>query len=271
MRNIVFVAVAIALALPLMQAEAKEPRVPTGRPPAGNVMVALLGSGVDYRHDRLHKRLARDGEGDLIAWDFADNDNRPFATGPGTADAVLLADNAPAAPLVVVKEKPGDPKALGHMISFALRTPARIIVWPDADPSRPDWPILAEAVGRFRDRLFVVPGPSRRMLPTAENLLVVSGEPAAKALPRPDLPDVEIAWFMPPAKALSGWTVRAPNAASRDAALLIAALAARYAVRNRSLKVADIKRAILGIKSQVPGRAGVLSQFDVTNAARLPF
>jgi hypothetical protein len=43
------------------------------------------------------------------------------------------------------------------MMSFVAKTPARIIVWLNADPARADWPIMMEAVGHFQDRLFLLP------------------------------------------------------------------------------------------------------------------
>jgi len=143
---------------------AKEPDVPPGAGTSGGVMVALLGRGIDYRLPELKGRLARDGEGDLIAWDFSDNDTKPFAEGPlsGTDLAVAIASLSADVRLVVVKEASGDPQALGRMMSFAAQTPARIVVWTDADPARPDWPILREAIGRFSDLLFVLPVVSQR-------------------------------------------------------------------------------------------------------------
>ena len=140
---------------------ATEHKVPAARPPAG-IAIALLGPGVDYRAPELIGRLARDGEGELIAQDFADGDLRPFeATGTvGTERARVLAGRAPGVRLVIIKEKPRDPQAFGHMMSFVARTPARVVVWPDADPERPDWPILLEAVRRFPGHLFLFPRPA---------------------------------------------------------------------------------------------------------------
>jgi hypothetical protein len=147
MRRLACALALLPLIASLSVAGATEPRVPPAPAPVG-VAIALLGPGVDYRAPELVGRLARDGEGDLIAWDFIDADIRPFETGgvTGTERAKALAASAPAACLVIVKEKPGDPQAFGHMMTFVARTPARIIVWPDAAPARPDWPILLEAV-----------------------------------------------------------------------------------------------------------------------------
>jgi hypothetical protein len=153
------IAVLVALLTAAGPLSAAEPRVPAAPAPDG-VAVAVLGPGVDYRVPLVRDRFARDGEGDLIGWDFADGDNRPFEqarAGRGTPYAVALLNANPAATLVIVREKPGDPQAFGHMMSFVVKTPARIVVWPDARPVRPDWPILVEAVNRFRHHLFIVP------------------------------------------------------------------------------------------------------------------
>jgi len=142
--------------------QASEPKVPPGLDPGG-VAIALLGDGVDYTKPELAKRLARDGEGDLIAWDFVDNDIRPYAkTGQSTADAEYLIAASAGVSLVIVKEPAGgNPAAIGHMSTFVVRTPARIVAWPDGRPERVDWPVLFQAAQRFKDRLFVVPGPAR--------------------------------------------------------------------------------------------------------------
>ena len=138
------------LALAGAPSRAAEPKVPPAPAPDG-VAVAILGPGVDYRAPSLVRRLARDGEGDLISWDFADADNRPFEAPPadaGTRFAQDLAAAAAGATLVIVRERPGDPQAFGHMMSFVAKTPARIVVWPSAAPDRPDWAILLEAAGQ---------------------------------------------------------------------------------------------------------------------------
>ena len=56
------------------QKPADKPRVPPGVDPGG-VAVAIIGSGINYTRSRDRgKRLARDGEGEIIGWDFVDND-----------------------------------------------------------------------------------------------------------------------------------------------------------------------------------------------------
>ena len=161
MKLIVLAAFSLLLALSSGPAKASEPKVPPGLDPGG-IAIALLGDGIDYTKPAIAKRLARDGEGDLIAWDFADNDIRPYAqAGKTTADAEYIIATTDAISLIVVKEPASKAAAIGQMATFVVRTPARVIAWPDGRPDRLDWPVLFQAALRFKDRLFVVPGPVR--------------------------------------------------------------------------------------------------------------
>ena len=177
---------ALALALTIAVAAGaranSEPAVPAGLDPGG-IAIALLGSGVDYTRAEIAGALARDGEGDPIAWDFTDNDIMPYAaTGPGTADAAYFAGAGASIRLVIVKEPAANPAAIGHMAAFTIRTPARILVWPDGAPNRPDWPVLFQAAQRFADRLFIVPAPgagqSGKAKPT-DNIVFTTGPDSA--------------------------------------------------------------------------------------------
>ncbi|MGI9477115.1 MAG: hypothetical protein ACR2PI_10455 [Hyphomicrobiaceae bacterium] len=233
-----------AIAALTWQAAAKEPPVPPGLSPVGGVAVALLGPGVDYRRAELRRRFARDGEGVLIAWDFTDDDPAPFAeAGPGTAAAMTLAALAPAAQLVIVKQRKGDPQAFGHMMTFVARTPTRIVVWLEADPKRPDWPILAEATKRFGDRLFVLPAgdggkdldrsAAYQGLRGAGNVVIVASDAAAA---NRGVATVDV--------MVSGGA-GGLGLASGDAALIIAAVAARALAIEPARSMAALKQAIV--------------------------
>ena len=155
-------------------AQADEPPIPPGLDPGG-IAVALLGTGVDYTQPELAAKLARDGEGDLIAWDFTDNDTRPYAAdGASNTYALALLGASDRIRLIVVKQKPGDPVAIGRMAAFAAQTPARIIYCPDA-MQREDWPVFKQAVALFKDRMFVVVqhGEKQPELAVFPNLIVV--------------------------------------------------------------------------------------------------
>ncbi|MFY0614114.1 MAG: hypothetical protein JXQ99_21475 [Hyphomicrobiaceae bacterium] len=218
--------------------------MPPGLSPPGGVAVALLGPGIDYRLPELKHRLARDGEGVLISWDFSDGDPAPFAeTGPGTEAAITLATLAPAAQLVIVKERLGDPQAFGHMMAFVSRTPTRIVVWQAADTNRPDWPILVEAIRRFGDRLFVIPaGDGSKELDKsavykgvlgAGNAIVVTGDAETANRGRATV-DVTV----------SGGSGGVPLA-SGDAALIVAAAAARALAVEPARGMAQLKQIIV--------------------------
>lgn len=222
---------------------AAEPRVPPGLSSPTGVAIALLGPGVDYRVPEVARSLSRDGEGDLIGWDFTDNDIKPFAeAGPGTAAAIALAGLAPQSQLVIIKEQPGDPQALGHMMTFAARTPTRIVVWLDADPNRADWSILANAVRSFGDRLFVIPAgdgardldvsPAYKDIRGAANIIIVTSD-ASNANRGKSTVDMTIAG--------SGGAL---PFTSRDATLVVAALAARALSKEARRSMADLKHLI---------------------------
>ena len=59
-----------------------EPAMPAGKDPGG-VAVAIIDSGVNYTLKQITPRLARDPQGNLIGYDFHDNDHCPFDVVPG--------------------------------------------------------------------------------------------------------------------------------------------------------------------------------------------
>ena len=141
--------------------------MPPGRDPGG-VAVALLSSGIDYTIPEMASWLARDGEGEIIAWDFIDNDNRPFdATGVrtppsrGGSAADLVAHMVTAAApsqirIVPVRVDPADPDTLGRAVAFVARTPARIVAVPMWSDRAEDWELFRQAASHFTQLLFVV-------------------------------------------------------------------------------------------------------------------
>jgi subtilisin family serine protease len=145
----------------------KDPRVPPGRDPGG-VAVALLSSGIDYTVPEIANRLARDGEGEIIAWDFIDNDNRPFdATGGLTppdrgGDATgLVAHMAntiarSGVRIVLIRVDPADPATLARGVAFVSRTPARVVAVPMWSDRIEDWELFRQAASHFQQLLFVV-------------------------------------------------------------------------------------------------------------------
>ncbi len=171
-------AAVVAAVVVVMQAmgpaAATEPAIIPGLDPGG-VAVAVLGAGIDYTKPQIAARLARDGEGQLIAWDFTDNDTRPFAAdSPSTKHAEQLIARSGKLRLVIVKDAPGNPVAIARMISFATQTPARIIYCHGAVAGN-RWPLFIATAQRFANHLFIIAHIGKRPpdLDRIENLISV--------------------------------------------------------------------------------------------------
>lgn len=151
------------------QSTRRKPKVPPGRDPGG-VAVAVLADAVDYTDPGIAGRLARDGEGEIIAWDLTDADRRPYGpTDPRLSR--LLALGGPAR-IIVCRIEAGDPYRVAKFAAFAVQTPARIVVLWDAAPARADWPTLLDGTRRFTDRIFVVPVSEDRLPASQRGLML---------------------------------------------------------------------------------------------------
>lgn len=135
-------------------AHADDPMLEPGRDPAGTA-VAVLADGFDYTRPEMARGLARDGEGEAIAWDAVDGDNRPFVRdGAGTALALAAAARG-GVRVVMVRVTPQDAASLARGLAFAAATPARIVlVALDADAGG-GIDVLKAAAQRFATVLIV--------------------------------------------------------------------------------------------------------------------
>ncbi len=145
-------------------AQQRKPPLPPGRDPGG-VAIALLGTGIDYTLPEIARRLARDGEGELIGWDLVDNDNRPFRRSEGASaasasggdgTALARAVGAPGRRIVPVRIDAADPGSIARAVAFVARTPARIVVVPMWSARQSDWEPFRQAALHFKDLLFIV-------------------------------------------------------------------------------------------------------------------
>lgn len=142
-------------------ARAKDPRVPPGTDPGG-VALALVSTGVDYTLPQIARRLARDGEGQLIGRDFADDDALPYAptagdqpwSGTGLATSILA--EAPFARLIPVRIDPQQPISVANALAFVARTPARIVLVATVDVSDVAQ-LLRQSVQAARNLLIIAP------------------------------------------------------------------------------------------------------------------
>ena len=177
MPRAILAAFAVWAAAPALAAD---PPVPLGQD-AGGTAVAFMTTGIDYRDPAVAKALARDGEGELIGWDFVDDDNQPFdAGGNGTALAKILAASGRSR-LVPVRVDAREPVSLARAVAFVQRTPARLLIIPLASASRDDWLVFEKAARHVSEVLFVASAGDYPAALGLDNMVVVSADKAAKA------------------------------------------------------------------------------------------
>jgi hypothetical protein len=168
------------LSTAMAQAPAKKPNVPPGTPTRG-FAVALISAGIDYTKPTIAARLARDGEGDIVAWDAVDKDRKPFLA---TSAANPLVELSPAL-VAPIRIDVADAASWTEAFAFIARSPARVAVVAvpitDSVLRTVAWPRMAA----LADVLFIVPaGDDNRDLDTsqpavlqpakASNIVVVS-------------------------------------------------------------------------------------------------
>ncbi len=130
----------------------RKPPVPKGIDPGG-VAAAFVGPGVDYTKPVIAAQLARDGEGELIAWDFIDNDALPYLPMPSLQGRPRA---APPARQIPIRADPTDAQSLARAVAFINATPARIVaisMWTGPPAS---WEHLRQLAEKHRQLFFVV-------------------------------------------------------------------------------------------------------------------
>ncbi len=135
-------------------AAADDPRLAPGRDPGGTA-IAILADGFDYTKPDLAAVLARDGEGEAVAWDTVDGDGRPYLSA-NRGNAVALAAAAQGGVRIVqVRVDDADTASVARGIAFAVQTPAKIVFVPDAANNEAGRDVLAAAAKKFESVLFV--------------------------------------------------------------------------------------------------------------------
>jgi hypothetical protein len=262
MKRISGLLIALLPLVPAASSQESNPRLPAGRDPGG-VAVALVTTGLDYTQPEIAARLARDGEGELIGWDFVDNDNRPFAAGEGTERARRLLEVYAQARLVPVRVKPGDPNSLAQAVAFVSRTPARILAIPFSSANRADWEPFRQAAERLgKDILFVLAASATDGPGDAELWPAAFKLPNAVAVaPAPPLPDgakTGDAWIVTRGSSLFG-ARGDPPPSSAEAVVLAAGLAACAQHRATAPDAASARRALLALGTPADVHAGAIT------------
>ncbi len=154
------------------EAQSDDPAVPTGIDPGG-VPIAIVTTGIDYTDTGIAGRLARDGEGELIGWDFVDSDRKPYSAGTTTVAAdqggngsalakALLSFNAVQQPdkhltLMPFRVDGADRSMIAKAVSYAGLTPARTLIVPMTGGTADEWQSFHDAVLAAPNLAVVVP------------------------------------------------------------------------------------------------------------------
>ncbi|MFM9846739.1 MAG: hypothetical protein ACKVP3_06230 [Hyphomicrobiaceae bacterium] len=211
------------------QSPSPKPKIPPGTDPGG-IAIALIAYGIDYTDPEIAPRLARDGEGDIIGWDFVTGDNKPFAAAPdsgidGTHLAKLILSAYARGRLVPLRVAPADPAQFAQAMRFVLQSPARIIAVPlwNARPEITE--VMNAAAAHARDRLFIIPAGEGVTAQRSGNLLSAAALATAEISTPAFLAVVDV-WVRPRGAAMFGSRPGSPPADALEAHALAAAFAA---------------------------------------------
>ena len=239
--------VALAATGASAQSPAK-PKVPPGTDPGGTA-IALIAHGVDYTDPEIAPRLARDGEGDIIGWDFIAGDNKPYAAGAengvdGTGLAKLILSAYARGRLVPVRVASSDSAQFAQALRLVMQSPARIVAIPiwNARPEIAD--MVGAAAAQAPGTLFVIPAGEGLEARRSGNLLSAAALITAEAASAPFKAAVDI-WVRPRGAALFGARPGSPPADALEAHALAAAFAACAQHGGPPLDGAAARNAVL--------------------------
>lgn len=274
----VLIAASLGVAAAAAQTGPPKPKVPPGKDPGG-IAVAVIGAGVDYRRPEIAAQLARDGEGEIIAWDVIDDDARPLEAAPvtgrhvpphaGTAMAARLKIEAPAIRLIPIRVPSANPLALAGAIAFTIQTPARIAVLltgADSSPQAQSWVLFTDAARRARHLLIIATAGNlgrdsdgRTLAPLnlgLENLIAVTAADVGGGIADGASWGVERVDIAIPVAPEAVPATEPPDRAAaleNTAAIRLAALAARIAALEPGLDGATLKARLLAHAKPFPG------------------
>ena len=146
-------------------AQSGDPPFPAGVDPGG-IAIAIAAAGVTYTDPAIARCLARDGEGNPIAADFADGDGRPWprhttqlpVNEARDVDVVLREVPCHAGVRIIpIRVDPRRPVSIGQAVAFAAKTPARILVMPLWSGDMRQWLAFGSAANSFKDLLIIAP------------------------------------------------------------------------------------------------------------------
>jgi hypothetical protein len=255
----------VAFAASDAAAQSAKPKVPPGTDPGG-IAIALIAHGIDYTDTEIAPRLARDGEGDIIGWDFVSGDNKPFSSSSdagidGTRLAKLILSAYARGRLVPLRIAPSDPAQFAQAMRFVLQSPVRIIAVPIWN-ARPEFTeVLNAATAHARDRLFVIPSGDGTKLQRSGNLLSAAALAQADTSSATLLAAVDV-WVRPRGAAMFGVRPGSPPIDALEAHALTAAFAACAQRNGPPLDGAAARSAVLSRTQPQTFKDAVLPVLD---------
>jgi len=129
------------------------------------IRVGLVDSGVNYTLPEINQRLARDNSGEIIGFDFWENDKLPFdahfgvspfhVSRHGTATASLLLKEAPFVELVPYRYPRPAMKRMQDLVEHAAANNVDIVGLPLGSNKPDQWQDFAKAAAQHPDLLFI--------------------------------------------------------------------------------------------------------------------
>lgn len=129
------------------------------------IRVGMVDSGINYTLPQINARLARDNNGQLIGYDYWDNDALPFdvhfSASPfrisrhGTGTASLLLKEAPFIDLVPYRYPRPDMSRMQNLIEHAANNKVRIVGLPLGGNKAEQWDSFATAAKEHPNILFI--------------------------------------------------------------------------------------------------------------------
>ena len=226
-------------------------------------LLALVDTGVNYNLPKVQEHLALTSEGQLIGYDFWDDDDRPFDKDPrrniffplhhGTSVFSVLTQNLGDLKTAIYRFPADNMCRFSELIEHADSVGVRIINLSMGSNSAEDWECFYESAKRHVDILFVVSAGNdgsnieiNQVFPASfdlENIVVVTSADHFGHLPRHSNYGVKSVDFMISAEQVDVFDHRgaySTTGGSSYAAPMLAALATRFLAQNKSATTGDI-------------------------------
>ena len=226
-------------------------------------LLALVDTGVNYNLPKVQEHLALNSQGQLIGYDFWDDDNRPFDKDPrkniffplhhGTSVFSVLTENLGELKTAIYRFPANNMCRFSDLIEHADRVGVRIINLSMGSNSAEDWKCFYETAKRHVDILFVVSAGNdgfnielNPVFPASfdlENIVVVTSADHFGHLPRNSNYGIKSVDFMISAEQVDVFDHRgaySTTGGSSYAAPMLAALATRFLAQNKSATTRDI-------------------------------